>query len=152
MYHTAYILHTYCIYICYLAAQHTYCIHAHLHTQYMYIHIACMLHTQKMAQRHTHAIQAYELMYAVCVQLFTCSMYAAHKLHTSCIHVFRYVRPHVHVCGMRVALSQFLCMQHTCKMGVLCVQHACSIYAQLLQQGSRLCATHKQHFYKGIIC
>ena len=54
-----------------------------LHTQY--IHIACILHIQKLAQRHTHAIQAYEEMYAVCVQLFTCSMYAVHKqLHVCC--------------------------------------------------------------------
>ena len=47
------------------------------------------------------------------------------------------MRPRVYVYGMRVALSQFLCMQHTCDMDVLCVQHARSVYAQYVQQGSR---------------
>ena len=86
-----------------------------LHTQYIYI--ACMLHTQKLAQR-----------YAVRVQLFTCSMYAAHN---NCTHV-AYMYSDVcelmcMLCGMRKALSQFLCMQHTCNMDVFCVQHVCSI-------------------------
>ena len=48
-----------------------------LHTQY--IHIARMLYTKNLAQGHMHAIQAYEEMYAVCVQLFTCSMYVVHN-------------------------------------------------------------------------
>ena len=133
--YAAYILHTctaaHVTHVCFTHAAHTihpYCVHVHI---------------QKLAQHHTHSIQAYEEMYSVCVQLFTCSMYAVYKqLHTSCIHVFRCVRPHVHVCGMRVALSQFLCMQHTCNMDVLCVQHVCSVYAQHVQQGSRyMCST-----------
>ena len=41
--------------------------------------------------------------------------------------------------GIRVALSQFLCMQHACNMDVMCVQHTltcagmhiCSMYAVL---------------------
>ena len=101
--HTAYILHTYCIHTAYISATllhilgmytayilHT-CTPAHVthvcctraaHT----IHPYCMhARTQKLVQHHTHAIQAYEEMYAVCVQLFTCSMYAVHKqLHVCC--------------------------------------------------------------------
>ena len=64
---------------------------------------------------------------AAYMQLFMCSIHAViyvqHTcLHTNCIHFF--------ICwyGMRVALSQFLCMQHACNMDVFCVQHACSIH------------------------
>ena len=75
--YTAYILHmctpAHVTHLCCMHAAHTihpYCIHAH---------------TQKLVQRHTHAIQAYEEMHAVCVQLFTCSMYAVYKkLHVCC--------------------------------------------------------------------
>ena len=57
---------------------------------------------------------------ATYMQLFMCSIHAACKqLHTNCIHFFIYLY------GMRVALSQFLCMQHACNMDVFCVQHAC---------------------------
>ena len=57
------------------------------------IHPYCMhARTQKLVQHHTHAIQAYEEMYAVCVQLFTCSMYAVHNncmyaAHNNCTHL-----------------------------------------------------------------
>ena len=75
--YTAYILHmctpAHVTHVCCTRAAHTihpYCMHAR---------------TQKLVQHHSHAIQAYEEMYAVCVQLFTCSMYAVHKqLHVCC--------------------------------------------------------------------
>ena len=35
----------------------------------------------------------------------------------------------MHVCGMRVVLSQFLCMQHAYNMDVLCVQLVCTVCA-----------------------
>ena len=103
--HAQYCIHNACIYICYLAAhiRHIYllpcctayilhtCIPAHVThvccTRAAHIiHPYCMhARTQKLVQRHTHAIQAYEEMYAICVQLFTCSMYAVHKqLHVCC--------------------------------------------------------------------
>ena len=123
-----------CIYICFLAAQ--LCIYAArmLHIQYTHIACHCVLHTQKLAQHYTHATymhmrsHASEYLYVTCVQLlcaaymqlFMCSIHAACKqLHTSCIHFF------ICLYGMRVALSQFLCMQHACNMDVLCVQHTC---------------------------
>ena len=87
--HVQYCICIHTAYICYLAAhiRHVYSIHtAYMHTCTCY---TCMLHTihpycmhartQKLVQRHTHAIQAYEEMCAVCVHLFTCSMYAAHN-------------------------------------------------------------------------
>ena len=124
--YTAYILHTctpaHVTHVCCTRAAHTihpYCMHAH---------------TQKLVQRHTHAIQAYEEMYAVCVQLFTCIMYAAHN---NCTHLAYIYSDVCDLMCMYVALSQFLCMQHTYNMDVLCVQHVCSVYAQYVQQGSR---------------
>ena len=130
--------------------QHTYCISAHVkhvcctraaHT----IHPYCMhAHTQKLVQRHTHAIQAYEEMYAVCVHA-ACMlntnncMYAAHN---NCTHL-------AYMCATSCACMWHACgvepifvYQHTCNMDILCVQHACSVYAQYVQQGSRyMCRT-----------
>ena len=91
--YTAYILHTctpaHVTHVCCTRAAHTihpYCIHAH---------------TQKLVQRHTHAIQAYEEMHAVCVQLFTCSMYAVYNSYTHLAYI------HSDVCDL-------MCMYVAC--------------------------------------
>ena len=131
--YAAYILHTctsaHVTHVCCTCAAHTiqpYCMYAH---------------TQKLVQRHAHAIQAYEEMYAVCVHA-ACMLYinnCMYAAHNNCTHIAYMCATS---CGMRVALSQFLCMQHTCNMDILCVQHACSVYAQYVQQGSRyMCST-----------
>ena len=122
-----------CTYICFLAAHtvHIRCTHT------IHQHIACVLHAQKLAQHYMHATYMHmrshtsEYMYATCVQML-CAAYmqlvmfsihaACKQLHTNCIHFF------ICLYGMRVVLSQFLCMQHACDMDVLCVQHAYSIH------------------------
>ena len=110
----AYSIHTTYVHTCT-------CYTCMLHTQY--IHIACMLHTQKLAQRHTHTIQAYEEMYAVCVQLFTCSMYAVHK--------------QLHVCSTHAIQVYYMCSMRAAYMHSMCSKEA------------DICAAHKQHFCKG---
>ena len=119
-----------------------------LHTQY--IHIACMrvhknwFSATHMPYKHMKKCMQFvcNCLHAACMLYINNCMYATHNNCTPCIHLFRCVRPHVHVCGMRVVLSQFLCMQHTYNMDVLCVQHVCSLYAQYVQQGSRyMCST-----------
>ena len=110
-----------CVLQIYLLPCCTYCAYM-LHACCTYnTPIACVLHTQKLAQRHTHATymhmrsHASEYMYvtrvqllcAAYMQLFMCSIHAACKqLHTNCMHFF------ICLYGMRVALSQFLCMLH----------------------------------------
>ena len=95
--HTAYIsatfMHILGMYTAYLRAH----LHIHmyaarvLHTKY--IHIACMVHTQKLAQRRTHAIQQMKKymqfvcnrLHAACMLHINNCMYAAHKqLHVCC--------------------------------------------------------------------
>ena len=141
MHNTAYILHIYCIYIC-LHIRHVYSIHtAYVHTYTCMLHAccthntsvlhACCIHKNWLSA--TRIIQAYEEMYAVYVQLFTCSMYAAHKNCTHlALHLFRCVRPHVHVCGMRVVRSQFF-------VYAACMQYGCIVCAARVQ-----CAARKQ--------
>ena len=130
--HAYNIRHVYSIYTAYV---HT-MLHAY-HTHF--IHIACMVHTQNLAQRHAHAIQLYEEMYAGCVQLFNMQhvdncMYAAHN---NCTHVAYMYSDVCDLMWHACSAEPILCMQHTCSMGVLCVQHARSVYAQYVHQGSR---------------
>ena len=92
-----------CVLHIYLLPYCTYCAYT-LHAQY--IHIACVLHTQKLAQRHTHATYMHMRSHtSEYMQLFMYSIHAACKqMHTNCIHFL------ICLYGMRVALSQFLCM------------------------------------------
>ena len=126
-----------CTYICFLAASllHILFIYAARVLHIQYTHIACVLHKQKLVQCHTHATymhmrsHASEYMYVTRVQLLCAAymrlfMYSIHaackELHTHCIHFF------ICLYGMRVALSQFLCMQHDgCILCAACVQHTC---------------------------
>ena len=130
--------------------QHTYCIHAHLHMLHMYaahtIHPYCMhARTQKLVQRHTHAIQAYEEMYAVCVHA-ACMLYinnCMYAAHNNCTHLAYMCATSCacmwHACGVEPIFVYAAHMQYGC----MYVQHACSVYAQYVQQGSRyiMCST-----------
>ena len=133
--YTAYILHT-----CTPAhVTHVCCTHA-AHT----IHPYCMhARTQKLVQHHTHAIQAYEEMYAVCVQLFTCSMYAEYinncmyASHNNCTHLAQ-------MCATSCA-----CMWHACGaepifMYAAYIQYGCIVCAARVQRICTVCAARKQ--------
>ena len=136
---------TYCIYICYLAAHirhvtHVCCTH---NTSIMH---ACCIHKNRLSATCMPYKQMKKCMqfvcnclHAACMLYINNCMYAARNI---CAHVAYMYSDVCDLMCMSVALSQFLCMQHTCNMDVLCVQHACSVYAQYVQQGSRyMCST-----------
>ena len=93
-------------------------------------HIPCVLHTQKLAQRHTHAtymhIRLHTCMQYVCnyyVQ-HTCScLYTAYMLHAHKLHTFLHM-----LVWHTYGAEPIFVYAHTCNMDVLCVQHACSIH------------------------
>ena len=110
MYNTTHILHTYCIYICYLAAyiRHVYSIHtAYVHMLHMYaarvlhtqyIHIACMrvhknwFSTILMPYKHMKKCMQFvcNCLHAACILYINNCMNAAHN---NCTHL-AYMRPH----------------------------------------------------------
>ena len=106
-----------CVLHIYLLPCCTYCAYT-LHTCCTYnttiLHVCCI---------HKNWLSATQHMYATHVQLLC----AAYMLHVNNCTQTAY---NVFIClyGMRVALSQFLCMQHAANMDVLCVQHACNMH------------------------
>ena len=80
--------------------------------------------TKKLVQRHTHAIQAYEEMYAVCVHA-ACMLYinnCMYAAHNNCTHL-------AYMCATSCA-----CMWHAC--GV----ESIFVYAAHMQYGYIVCA------------
>ena len=114
---------------------------------------SCVLHTPKLKHATYKHMRCAEYMYAQCsiyllpccsihtvYILHTCTRYTC-MLHTCCIHPFRYVQPHVHVCGMHVAEPIF-CVCSTHAIWMYCVCSTCAAYMQYVQQGSRyMCST-----------
>ena len=115
---------------------HMYAAHM-LHTKY--IHIACMLHTQKLAQRHTHATYKHlkkciqfvgNCLHAACMLYINNCMYAAHN---NCTHV-AYMYSDVcdlmlHACVVEPILVCGAHMQYGCIVCAARVQHICTICA-----------------------
>ena len=135
------VLHIYLLPCCTYAARV-------LHTQYT--HIACVLHTQKLAHRHTHATymhmrsHASEYMYATHVQLLRAAymqfMYSIHaackQLRTNRTHFFIYLygmRANFCVCSMHAIWMYCVCSTRAAYI-VTCVtcagvQYVCCIHA-----------------------
>ena len=91
-----------------------------------------------------------------------CMQFVCNCLHVACMLYINYTHlayMYSDMCDLMcmyvacVALSQFLCMQHTCNMGVYCVCSTRAAYMHsMCSKEADICAAHKQHFYKGIIC
>ena len=139
---TAYISATF-MHITHVCSIHT--AHVHTCTCYTCYNVCCMraaytIHPYCMHAAYTkigsHAIQVYEEMCAVCVQLFTCSMYAVHKLHVCCTHK---TTAHVlHTC-IQMRVISCACMWHACG------DEPIFVYAAHMQYGCIVCAARVQH-------
>ena len=130
MYNVAYIMHTYCIYIFYLAA------HCMLHTQY--IHIACMQHT------HKNWLSATRMPYKhmkKCMQFVCNCLHAACMLHITIAHM-------LHTC-IQMCATSCACMWHACGAEPIFVyaahmQYGCIVCAARMQRICTVCAARKQ--------
>ena len=146
---TAYILHTYCIYICYLAAhiRHIYSIYtAYVHTCTCY---TCMLHaccTHNTSILHACMRVHKNWFSATCISykhMKKCMQFVCNCLHASCmLHI---IIVHILHTFIQVCATSCACMWHACGAEPIFVYAAhiqygcivCAAYMQYVQQGSR---------------
>ena len=116
------------------------------------IHPYCMhARTQKLVQRHTHTIQEYEEMYAVCVHA-ACMLYinnCMYAAHNNCTHLAYMCAPSCacmwHACGVKPI---FVYAAHMQWIYCVCSTRAAYMHSMCSKEAD-ICAAHKQPFCKG---